>query len=97
MAGLYGYAWQQARAGFLAEHPLCCYCERVGKLTASTIVDHIVPHKGDVGLFWDQANWQALCKRCHDALKQKEEHGRVVGCDASGVPMDATSHWYARG
>jgi 5-methylcytosine-specific restriction protein A len=30
------------------------------------VVDHIKPHKGDRGLFWELANHQALCKRCHD-------------------------------
>jgi 5-methylcytosine-specific restriction protein A len=33
------------------------------------VVDHVIPHKGDRALFWDEANnWQALCARCH-ALK----------------------------
>jgi 5-methylcytosine-specific restriction protein A len=30
------------------------------------VVDHIIPHRGDQYLFWDQENWQALCKDCHD-------------------------------
>jgi hypothetical protein len=25
-----GYKWQQARAGYLAKHPLCAYCEQAG-------------------------------------------------------------------
>jgi 5-methylcytosine-specific restriction protein A len=36
------------------------------KLTAATVVDHILAHKGDAGLFWKQSNWQALCRRCHN-------------------------------
>ena len=31
-----------------------------------TLVDHIVPHRGDQALFWDEQNWQPLCKSCHD-------------------------------
>ena len=37
-----------------------------GKLTPATVVDHIVPHRGDPRLFWDEKNWQPLCKECHD-------------------------------
>jgi 5-methylcytosine-specific restriction endonuclease McrA len=37
------------------------------------VVDHIIPHKGDKALFWDEKNWQPLCKYCHDSIKAKEE------------------------
>jgi 5-methylcytosine-specific restriction endonuclease McrA len=69
----YGYAWQQARERFLREHPLCCYCERDGRLAAATVVDHRVPHRGDERLFWDETNWQPLCRPCHDVVKRREE------------------------
>ncbi|MWK58721.1 HNH endonuclease [Pseudomonas otitidis] len=72
----YGYRWQQARERFLNAHPLCCYCERQGLVTAATVVDHIVAHQGDQELFWDQTNWQPLCKTCHDSVKKAEEAGR---------------------
>lgn len=35
-------------------------------LTPASVVDHIVPHRGDPLLFWDESNWQCLCKRHHD-------------------------------
>jgi len=41
--------------------------------TAASVVDHIVAHRGDQELFWDQSNWQSLCKPCHDSEKQKLE------------------------
>lgn len=69
----YTYRWQQARLHFLRAHPLCRYCDREGRLTAASIVDHIKPHRGDERLFWDQSNWQPLCKPCHDSVKAKEE------------------------
>ena len=69
----YGYRWQQARAAFLRSHPLCIYCKRAGKVAAATVVDHIVPHEGDDVRFWDESNWQPLCKPCHDSVKAKEE------------------------
>jgi 5-methylcytosine-specific restriction protein A len=29
------------------------------------VVDHIVPHRGDLTVFWDRSRWQALCASCH--------------------------------
>ncbi|WP_407733043.1 HNH endonuclease [Pseudomonas citronellolis] len=69
----YGYRWQQARERYLLDHPLCVYCARKGMTTAASVVDHIVAHEGDPELFWDEANWQSLCKPCHDSDKQREE------------------------
>jgi len=58
--------WRRARALFLKKHPLCAGCLRENQLTPATVVDHIVPHRGDERLFWDEKNWQPLCKTCHD-------------------------------
>ena len=69
----YGGAWQSARVAYLREHPLCVYCLRDGHVTPATVVDHKVPHRGDRELFWNQDNWQSLCKLCHDGLKKREE------------------------
>ena len=68
----YGSRWRRARKAFLRRHPLCGRCREVGGLEASTVVDHIVPHRGDHSLFWDEANWAALCKRCHDRKTARE-------------------------
>lgn len=69
----YGSRWQKARHYFLLKHSLCVYCEKQGRTTAATVVDHIKPHKGDMELFWDSSNWQPLCKMCHDSIKAREE------------------------
>ena len=71
----YGYRWQQARAGFLRAHPLCCFCQREGLVVEATVVDHIIPHEGDQALFWDKTNWQSLCAPCHSGTKQRQEAG----------------------
>ena len=68
----YGPRWRRARAAFLALHPLCVPCAAAGRLKAATVVDHIVPHRGDATLFWDEANWAPVCKRCHDAKTARE-------------------------
>ena len=62
----YGKRWQKASKAFLRRHPLCAECERNGRYVAATVVDHITPHRGDPKLFWDESNWQPLCKACHD-------------------------------
>ena len=69
----YGSRWQAYRAAYLREHPLCAECESDGAITPATVVDHIIPHKGDAGLFWNPANHRALCKRCHDRKTAKED------------------------
>ena len=62
----YDARWRKARKAFLQKHPLCAECLKKGKATPATVVDHIVPHRGDQKLFWDQSNWQPLCKEHHD-------------------------------
>lgn len=71
----YSAAWQKARAGFLVKHPLCRTHEQQGRVEAATVVDHIVPHKGDKDLFWRRTNWQPLCKSCHDRKTAREDGG----------------------
>lgn len=71
----YDSKWVKARAGYLLHHPLCAECLKQGITTAATVVDHIVPHKRDMKLFWDLTNWQSLCKACHDAKTAREDGG----------------------
>ncbi len=63
---LYGRRWKKAAAAYLLEHPLCVECEREGRLTPATVVDHVIPHRGDPEKFWDGA-WQSLCEAHHNA------------------------------
>ncbi|WP_260427988.1 hypothetical protein [Burkholderia stagnalis] len=39
------------------------------------MVDHRIPHRGDPALFWDQSNWCAMSKPCHDAKTAREDGG----------------------
>ena len=74
----YGYKWQVASKGFLRTHPLCqCPdCDEGRKrVTVATIVDHIIPHRGDMKLFWNRNNWQAMSKPCHDKKTATEDGG----------------------
>jgi len=71
----YNYKWRKARTTFLQSHPLCAHCMRDGLTEEATVVDHIEPHRGDMTLFWNTANWQPLCKRCHDRKTATEDGG----------------------
>ena len=79
----YGSAWRKASKQFLQAHPLCEECQKQGKYTKATVVDHIIAHRGDERLFWDRSNWRALCKRCHDRKTMTEDASSVsfLGAD----------------
>jgi 5-methylcytosine-specific restriction protein A len=80
---------------------MCAQCG-AGKLrvTLATVVDHIVPHRLKQALdtkditaiataqerFWDQRNWQAMSKACHD-LKTAVQDG------AFGRPLQNRDVW----
>lgn len=65
--------WKTLRKEFLKVNPICVKCKANGVVKAATVVDHVKPHKGSESLFWDQNNWQALCKTCHDRKTAKED------------------------
>lgn len=69
----YTARWQRASKQFLRANPLCRDCTRRNRVTASSEVDHIIPHRGDMTLFWDRKNWQALCKPCHSRKTATED------------------------
>jgi 5-methylcytosine-specific restriction protein A len=71
----YSAAWRKARWHFLRAHPLCAEHQRSGQLVAASVVDHIVPHRGDKDRFWMRSNWQPLCKPCHDSKTARENGG----------------------
>jgi 5-methylcytosine-specific restriction enzyme A len=71
----YDARWRAARAVYLDSHPLCVECQRHGRLTPARVVDHVVPHRGDQQLFWDESNWQALC----DFTSPHDCHGKKTG------------------
>ena len=97
--------WRKGRLAHLAVEPLCRFCKQAdilndGSLTAGgepqtdprrcfLVVDHVIPHRGDLSLFWDRMNWQTLCPDHHDRAKQREEvrgFSNLRGPD--GWPLD---------
>ena len=79
----YGSAWRKASKQLLQAHPLCEECQKQGKYTKATVVDHIIAHRGAERLFWDRSNWRVLCKRCHDRKTMTEDASSVsfLGAD----------------
>lgn len=69
----YTYRWVKYRKWFLARNPKCIECEKKGLYRSSTVVDHVVPHRGNTKLFWDYANHQALCEGCHNEKTARGE------------------------
>lgn len=43
------------------------------QLPWANMVDHTIPHRGDLNLFWDRKNWAAMCTTHHSRDKQREE------------------------
>ena len=74
---MYDGRWRRATAAYLAANPVAVdyfQCHN-GKAYAAEVVDHIVPHRGDWKLFWDQANWQGLTKADHSRKTALEDGG----------------------
>lgn len=73
----YGKTWQRARVIWLAAHPICAdpFGSHGVVIMPATVVDHIVPHHGDMKKFWRTGNVQSLCKRCHDRKTATEDGG----------------------
>ena len=73
----YTYRWYTRARLFRQHYPLCgqrpegqspvmSECWEAGRAVIADLVDHVVPHKGNPTLFWDELhNWQSLCEECH--------------------------------
>lgn len=59
----YDKEWDKYRFRFLHHNPQCYICPN-----KSTVVDHIVAHKGDPVLFKKLDNHLPLCSGCHNTI-----------------------------
>ncbi|MBZ5615051.1 MAG: HNH endonuclease [Acidobacteriia bacterium] len=72
----YDSKWQIYTADYLKQHPYCIDPYRKHDIRVpSQVVDHKVPHKGDLRLFWDRRNHQPLCLSCHNYKTATEDGG----------------------
>lgn len=78
---MYDNRWARYSKQRLQLHPWCVACENRGEVRRAVITDHVIPHKGNAVLFWDETNHQSLCKEDHDRKTALEDGGfgnRVV-------------------
>ena len=78
------------RKAQLERESCCVMCrDTFGRTRPATVADHIIPHRGDLALFYDTNNLQSLCAECHSKHKQREELGLLPKheFDASGYPV----------
>lgn len=85
----YGHKWRKAREQYLKQNPMCEELEADGTRCRepATDVDHKIPHRGDLKLFWDRKNWQALCHSHHSAKTARDDgrwKERPAGAAAPG-------------
>ena len=69
-------AWRKLRLHQLRQEPCCRACAASDRVTPATVADHIEPVR-DGADFFDGANLQSLCLRCHAKKSAKESHGRT--------------------
>lgn len=98
---MYDARWHKARRMYLASNPLCAECMRRGRVTAAAVVDHIVPHKNNPALFWQEDNWQSLCTKHHNKKTASEDGGfgnkpgnkSLGACGIDGFPLNPNHPW----
>ena len=73
----YNSKWRRLCKAYLRKHPMCVRCMQQGRYVPATVVDHIQPHRNNPALMWDESNWQALCKPCHDKKTWTEDKNPV--------------------
>jgi|SRR6516164_8358157 5-methylcytosine-specific restriction endonuclease McrA len=86
--------WKQLRKLQLTQFPLCKFCLEHGIVEPATVVDHVMPHKGN----WTEfvtGELQSLCEPCHKSAKRQVElHGYRFDVGLEGFPTDPNHPWY---
>lgn len=81
--------WKALRKACLLRDRYQCRIRMSGCRINASLADHIVPHRGDMRLFFDLTNLQASCKHCHDSHKKRAENRDYDGAvDSFGWPVD---------
>jgi 5-methylcytosine-specific restriction protein A len=80
--------WRRRARAQLKQHPLCCFCLQLGRVTPATVADHIEPHRGNEQLFM-HGELQSLCAHHHSGTKQQREvRGFATDIGLDGWPLD---------
>lgn len=67
----YTSKWHRYSKAYLKRHPFCAIRGERCAIIA-TCTDHVLPHRGDMVLFWDETNHQPACETCHNRKSQSE-------------------------
>jgi len=64
----YDERWRVYSRTYLSRHPRCAdpFARHSSIIKQADVVDHIIPHRGNPQLFWDENNHQSLCTNCHN-------------------------------
>ena len=66
----YGRTWKRIRDVYIAAHPLCEKCYKIGRITPAEEVHHIKPlSRGGTNA---ENNLLSLCKSCHSEITARE-------------------------
>lgn len=67
--------WRKLRLIIKGRYPLCvdCLAKEPPRYTPTTDIDHEVPHRGNLELFWDERNLRGRCHECHSAKTARGE------------------------
>ncbi|MBR0714053.1 HNH endonuclease [Bradyrhizobium liaoningense] len=89
--------WRRRVRFQLATNPLCRMCAEQGVVASATVVDHVIPHRGDQQLFWF-GDLASLCASHHSKDKQQAEtKGYTTAIGADGYPTDVQHPFYRAG
>lgn len=68
--------WQKIRNIIMGRKPVCPVCMHQNKVVPATDVDHVFPHRGNPGDFYDLDNCWALCSFHHMQKTALESNGK---------------------
>lgn len=69
----YDRHWEQFRARYLREHPLCVDCMAEHRMTPATEIHHIHKLRDYPGLKYAEDNLMGLCHQCHSKRTARGE------------------------
>ena len=85
--------YKRARQRFLRAHPFCQHCQKEGVTEEATELDHIIPAWRKPERFWDESNWQGLCRAHHERKSMRERKGSTRATMEGRIEVLTESGW----
>lgn len=67
-ARFYGEEWNKYRRRYLHYNKHCYACGASSEHGARLHLDHLIVHRGNMELFWNETNIIPLCHHCHSVV-----------------------------